>query len=68
MCFAKTPKVEQYKASAQAQEPDDTSIATAASRRATDRIRAGTNTVLTGAQGVLQNAATQKPTLLGGTA
>ena len=66
MCLSKsTPKVEQYKTSAQAQEPDNGAIQTAAARRATDKLRAGTSTILTGARGVLQDAATQKSVLLG---
>ena len=66
MCLSKsTPKVEQYKTSAQSQEPDNGAIQTAAARRATDKLRAGTSTILTGARGVLQDAATQKSVLLG---
>lgn len=66
MCLSKsTPKVEQYKTSAQAQEPDNGAIQTAAARRATDRLRAGASTILTSANGVLQNASTQKSVLLG---
>ena len=66
MCLSKsTPKVEQFKISAQAQEPDNGAVQTAAARRATDKLRAGTSTILTGARGVLQDAATQKSVLLG---
>ncbi len=66
MCLSSsTPKVEQYKTSAQAQEPDNGAIQTSAARRATDRLRAGMSTILTGANGVLQSASTQKNTLLG---
>ena len=66
MCLSKsTPKVEQYKTSAQSQEPDNGAIQTAAARRATDRLRAGASTILTSANGVLQNASTQKSVLLG---
>lgn len=66
MCLSSsTPKVEQYKTSAQAQEPDNGAVQTAAARRATDRLRAGGNTILTGARGVLAEAATQKSVLLG---
>ena len=66
MCLSSsTPKVEQYKTSAQAQEPDNGAVQTAAARRATDRLRAGASTVLTSATGVLQDAATQKAAVLG---
>lgn len=66
MCLSKsTPKVEQYKTSAQAQEPDNGAVQTSAARRATDKLRAGASTILTGANGVLQNATTQKATILG---
>ncbi|MCM5557033.1 hypothetical protein [Pleomorphomonas sp. JP5] len=66
MCLSSsTPKVEQYKTSAQAQEPDNGAIQTAAARRATDRLRAGGSTILTSANGVLQDATTQKSVLLG---
>ena len=66
MCLSKsTPKVEQYKTSAQAQEPDNGAIQTAAARRATDRLRAGVSTILTSANGVLDSANTQKSVLLG---
>ncbi len=65
MCLSSsTPKVEQYKTSAQSQEPDNGAIQTSAARRASDRLR-GTSTILTSAQGVMQNAVTQKSTLLG---
>jgi len=66
MCLSSsTPKVEQYKTSAQAQEPDNGAIQTSAARRATDRLRSGVSTILTSANGVLQDAATQKSTVLG---
>ena len=66
MCLSKsTPKVEQYKTSAQSQEPDNGAIQTAAARRATDKLRAGASTILTSANGVLQDATTQKSVLLG---
>lgn len=66
MCLSSsTPKVEQYKTSAQAQEPDSGAVQTAAARRATDRLRAGASTILTSANGVLQDATTQKSVLLG---
>ncbi|CAI9404030.1 hypothetical protein ANOBCDAF_04538 [Pleomorphomonas sp. T1.2MG-36] len=66
MCLSKsTPKVEQYKTSAQSQEPDNGAIQTAAARRATDKLRSGASTILTGANGVLRDATTQKSVLLG---
>lgn len=66
MCLSSsTPKVEQYKTSAQAQEPDNGAVQTAAARRATDRLRSGASTILTSANGVLQDATTQKSVLLG---
>lgn len=60
-----TPKVEKYKTSAQSMEPDNGAIQTSAARRATDKLRAGASTILTGANGVMQNATTQKSVLLG---
>lgn len=66
MCLSSsTPKVEQYKTSAQSQEPDNGAVQTSAARRATDRLRSGVSTILTSANGVLQNATTQKSTILG---
>lgn len=65
MCLSSsTPKVEQYKTSAQSQEPDNGAVQTAAARRASDRLR-GTSTILTSANGVLNTADTQKSVLLG---
>lgn len=66
MCLSRsTPKVEQYKTSAQAQEPDNGAVQTSAARRATDKLRAGASTILTSANGVLQDAATRNATILG---
>lgn len=66
MCLSRsTPKVEQYKTSAQAQEPDNGAVQTSAARRATDKLRAGASTILTSATGVLNAASTQKATVLG---
>lgn len=66
MCLSQsTPKVEQYKTSAQAQEPDNGAVQTSAARRATDKLRAGASTILTSANGVLDTASTQKNVLLG---
>ncbi|WP_370677432.1 hypothetical protein [Pleomorphomonas sp. PLEO] len=66
MCLSSsTPKVEQYKTSAQSQEPDNGAVQTSAARRATDKLRSGVSTILTNANGVLQNASTQKSTVLG---
>ncbi len=65
MCLSRsTPKVEQYKTSAQSQEPDNGAVQTSAARRATDKLRAGASTILTSANGVLADAATQR-TILG---
>ncbi|WP_036840878.1 hypothetical protein [Pleomorphomonas oryzae] len=64
MCLSRsTPKVEQYKTSAQSQEPDNGAVQTSAARRATDKLRAGASTILTSANGVLQDAATQRTVL-----
>ena len=66
MCLSRsTPKVEKYKTSAQAQEPDNGAVQTSAARRATDKLRAGASTILTSANGVLDSANTQKSVLLG---
>lgn len=50
---------------AQMKQPDGGAVRTAAGRRTSDRIRAGTDTVLTGGSGVLDPAPTGKKTLLG---
>ncbi|NJL06818.1 MAG: hypothetical protein HC900_00075 [Methylacidiphilales bacterium] len=70
MCSIKTPnysttQAEKYKESAQAQQPDNAAALTAAGRRAADRVRAGSSTVLTSGNGVLKQADTQKSVLLG---
>lgn len=46
--------------------PDGGAITDSASRRATDRLRGASSTVLTSGSGVSDNAATGKKTLLGG--
>lgn len=52
---------------AQMKQPDGAAVKTATGRRTMDRIRAGTNTILTGGQGVLDTALapTDRKTLLG---
>ena len=67
MCmFSKsdTPEVAMPKEPAQMKSPDGDAVRSTASRRTEDRIRAGTQTILTSGSGVTQNAATGK-TLLG---
>ena len=59
------PKVEVPPETAQMKQPDGGAVRTATGRRTSDRIRAGTNTVLTGGSGVTDAAATGKKTLLG---
>lgn len=46
-------------------QPDGNQVRTATGRRTMDRIRAGTQTILTGGQGVLEQAPTERKTLLG---
>lgn len=56
-----TPVVERQGARA----PDGAAATSAAGRRTMDRVRAGSNTVLTSGGGVMQQAQTQGKTLLG---
>lgn len=70
MCMfgsSSSPKTEEYKQSAQSQTPDNASVATAAARRTTDKVKAMTPTVLTSGLGDQSagNTQTQKKTLLG---
>ena len=59
------PAVEIPAERAQSKEPDGGAVRTATGRRTSDRIRAGTDTVLTGGSGVPDAAPTGKKTLLG---
>lgn len=59
------PAVEVPPETAQMKQPDGGAVRTATGRRTSDRIRAGTNTVLTSGSGVTDTAATGKKTLLG---
>ena len=45
--------------------PDGSAVKTASGRRASDRVRSGSNTILTSGSGVTQLAPTEKKTLLG---
>lgn len=45
--------------------PDGAAVKTAAGRRATDRVRSGSSTILTSGSGVKTTAPTEKKTLLG---
>lgn len=46
-------------------QPDGAAVKSATGRRSMDRIRAGTQTILTGGEGVTAAAPTEKKTLLG---
>lgn len=59
------PKVALPKEPAQMKSPDGDVARSSAGRRTEDRIRAGTNTVLTSGSGVNVSAPTDKKTLLG---
>ena len=59
------PAVEIPTERAQSKEPDGGAVRTATGRRTSDRIRAGTDTILTGGSGVTDAAPTGKKTLLG---
>lgn len=50
---------------AKMQQPDGAAVKSATGRRTMDRIRAGTQTILTGGDGVTDAAPTEKKTLLG---
>lgn len=60
-----TPKVEQPTEYAQQKQPDGAAVKSATGRRTEDRVRAGTQTILTSGSGVLDTAPTDKKTLLG---
>ena len=59
------PAVEVPPETAQMKQPDGGAVRTATGRRTSDRIRAGTDTILTGGSGVTDAAPTGKKTLLG---
>lgn len=69
MCMFSTPPTPDAptmpKEPAQAKAPDGGAARSTAGRRTQDRIRAGTQTVLTSGSGVTQSAPTEKKTLLG---
>jgi hypothetical protein len=71
MCFFSTPKPSAAAAPvlppepAQAQTPDYQGAQDAQARRTQDRIRSGSNTILTTPQGVTSSAATKAPALSG---
>lgn len=50
---------------AQMKQPDGDAVRTATGRRTEDRIRSGSNTILTSGSGVSAAAPTEKKTLLG---
>ena len=60
-----TPKVQQPVEYAQQKAPDGGAVRTNTGRRTEDRLRAGSNTILTGGSGVTTTAPTEKKTLLG---
>lgn len=62
---SKSPAVQMPKEPAQMRQPDGDAVRSTTSRRQTDRLRAAAPTVLTGGQGVMQSAQTEKKTLLG---
>lgn len=59
------PKVAVPKEPAQMKSPDGDAARSSAGRRTQDRVRAGTNTILTSGSGVSTTAPTDKKTLLG---
>lgn len=59
------PKVALPKEPAQMKAPDGGEVRSNASRRTMDRMRAGSNTILTSGSGVSTTAPTDKKTLLG---
>lgn len=50
---------------AQMKQPDSAAVKTASGRRTSDRVRSGTQTILTSGSGVTTQGATEKKTLLG---
>lgn len=67
MCVLSAPDIPpvQMPTERQAARAPDAEASNAASRRATDRLRGASSTVLTSQSGVTQNAATGGKTLLG---
>ena len=59
------PEVAPVVERSQSRLPDGASATSAAGRRTQDRVRAGTNTILTSGSGVTQQGVTQGKTLLG---
>lgn len=59
------PAVETPKEYAQQKAPDGAAVRSSTSRRTMDRLRAGSDTVLTSGSGVTASAPTEKKTLLG---
>lgn len=59
------PKIEQPVEHAASRAPDGGAVRTATGRRTADRVRAGSDTILTGGSGVTDSAPTGKKTLLG---
>ena len=70
MCMFSTPDAppppEMPPERAAARLPDGETARSTAGRRTQDRVRAGTNTILTSGSGVTSSADTSKKTLLGG--
>lgn len=60
-----TPAVQQPKEYAQQKAPDASAVKSTTARRTEDRLRAGSQTVLTSGSGVMSAAPTEKKTLLG---
>jgi hypothetical protein len=68
MCMFSTPEpppVTVPPEPAQMREPDSGAVKSATGRRTADRLRSGSNTILTSGSGVLDTAGTGKKTLLG---
>lgn len=60
-----TPKVETPAEYQQQKAPDSAAVKSTTSRRTGDRLRAGSQTILTSGSGVTEAAPTEKKTLLG---
>jgi len=68
MCLIQTPDIPPPttpKETASMRAPDGNAVRSSTSRRTEDRIRAGSDTILTSGSGVTEQAPTQKKTLLG---
>lgn len=66
MCMVSSPKAPVLPPELAAMKsPDGGAIWDTATRRTTDQLRSGTNTILTSGNGVLNAAPTEKKTLLG---